>query len=416
MKYFADVHFHVMTLKEPNFASFINSFYSSNAVDFLQSNTTDNYLISHKFVKPEDLLGQISNTLTAFERPIGEVFIMMEDDLRGKFSSKHKNDYAPSDPFIKDNKLKIRANTYEKMIMIPLLMDFSQNQKNLDEIYYTFPAMDKISPYAKATIKGMREYYEKRPDGLFEFYPFIGIDPALHSADFIKQFLQENINVSKKMHKDHTIPRKPFYGLKFYPPLGFNPWPNDKEDLEKTRIVYEFAEANEVPIITHCDDQGFRGVPGHLAWKYTDPATWRTVLENYPKLKIDFAHYGKQYATSSGHDLKSIQYRMKGYPASPWFRTIIELMEEFPNVYADLSFTGCYPEFYVQFKNYLETLSLNDRHRVLSRTLFGSDFSVNLLKIESYTEYYSIFANSALSDEEINEFASLNPLRFLGFK
>ena len=84
--------------------------------------------------------------------------------------------------------------------------------------------------------------------------------------------------------------------------------------------------------------------------------------------------------------------------------------------YADVSFSGCAEEFYAELLNYMKEQDEKTRSLMLSRILFGSDFSVNLLKVESYTEYYSILENSPLSDEEITRFASINPVEFLGLK
>ena len=412
MKYFCDCHFHVMTLKEPNFASFVNSFYASPQ-EIIAGNTAEDYIFTPKLLKGDALLNLITNALTTFERPIGETFCLMEDDLMGKFSSPNKAKYAPEVPFIENNKLKIRGEEYEKMLMIPLLMDFSQNQRELDDIYYTFPAEDKITPYIHETIAGMKHYYKKRPEGLFEFYPFVGINPKLHSFEFLKELLDKYVNTSHMYHKDHEVPEKPFYGIKVYPPLGFNPWPNDSETLKKHRYLYEFCESYDIPIITHCDDQGFRGVSTKEAWRFTDPSSWRTVLENYPKLKLDLAHFGRQYAFTADRNLASLGARRRNLPSSPWFRSAAELMLEFDGVYSDLSFSGCQYDFYTKLNNYIETLEGEAKEKFLSRILFGSDFSINLLKVESYTQYYSILSNSRLCDEYVKRFTEENIKTFL---
>ena len=415
MRYFADCHFHAMTMNHPNFAAFFASFYDS-ATGLLAGNATQNYIFTPQMLKGNNLLNTLENTLTAFERPIGETFMMMEDDLEGKFTSEGKESYAPLVPYIHMGRLSLRGMDFDKMIMIPLVMDFSQDQNENNRLYYSLPALDRITQYAEDTIEGMREYYRGHEDGLFEFYPFLGIDPKLHSLRFLDDLLTKYVDTSHLFHKDHAIPEKPFYGIKIYPPLGFCPWPSDKETLEKHRYLYSFCEKNRVPIITHCDDQGFRGVSAEEAWKLTDPAGWRTVLENYPGLVIDFAHYGKQYAYAMRNNIQSLSMRLRKMPDSPWFSTIISLMKDFSGVYADMSFSGCTDEFYRELRNYINEQDDETKALIRSRTLFGSDFSVNLLKIESYTQYYSIFENSVLSDEEVEAFASANPVSFLGLR
>ena len=414
MRYFSDCHFHVMTLEQPNFASFFSSLYDS-AGRLISANMTQDYILTAEMLRGDTFLRTLTNTLMAFDRPIGDTFTMMEDDLRGAFSSKEKDSYAPIEPYIHDGKLHIRGMEFDKMIMIPLLMDFSQDQKELDRLYYSFPAEDKITPYIHDTIEGMNAYYRKNPDGLFEFYPFAGIDPRLHSMRFLEDFLEKYINTSHRPHKNHAIPIKPFYGVKIYPPLGFRPWPDDRETLEKHRYLYSFCEKHGVPIITHCDDQGFRGVSAEEAWKNTDPASWRTVLENYPSLIIDFAHFGKQYAFTERNNIASMAMRLKKQPDSPWFTSLIGLMKDFENVYADMSFSGCSEEFYSELLNFLGNETADSREKLLDHILFGSDFSVNLLKVESYTQYWSVFERSQFSDDEIMRIGGDNVLRFLGF-
>ena len=414
MKHFADCHFHAMTMNEPNFPAFLSSLYDS-AAGLLSANAATNYIITPQMMKGENFLNALTNTLSAFTRPIGRTFAMMEDDLEGLYTSERKHEYAPILPYIHDGRLHFRTMEAERMLMFPLIMDFSQDQRMLDSIYYTFPSEDKLTPYIEATIEGMHEYYRIRPNGLFEFYPFMGIDPRLHSFQFLKSHLERYINTTHRMHRSHSVPSKPCYGIKIYPPLGFKPWPNDKETLEKHRYLYAFCEDNGVPIITHADDQGFRGISAEEAWACTDPSAWRTVLENYPKLIIDFAHFGKQYAIASRSNVQSIASRLKHHPDSPWFSSIISLMMDFDNVYSDLSFTGANPGFYEDLNAYLSDQPKDKREKLLSRILFGSDFSVNLLKVESYTEYLSIFERSPFTDSEIELIAERNPLRFMGF-
>ena len=270
-----------MTISEPDFASFLNSFYDSTA-GILSANTATNYIITPQMLRGTALVDTLQNTLAAFEQPIGKTLIMMEDDLCGMFQPKANKEHLPLAPFINDGKLHIRGMEAEKMLMLPLIMDFTKSQSDSDRIYYPSRSEDKLIPYLNATLKGINEYYKERPDGLFEFYPFLGIATEKHSMEYIERILDENINTSHEMHAPHTIPDKPCYGIKIYPPLGFQPWPDNRKELEKNRYLYAFCEKHRIPIITHTDDQGFRGVSADDAWAYTDPEAWRTVLENYP--------------------------------------------------------------------------------------------------------------------------------------
>ena len=417
MNPFFDIHFHVMTFKEPNLAAFFSSL-DTSAASFLQGNITKDYIITLNSIFKGQFLSQVENTLTAFSRPIDETFKMMEDDLKGKYRRENNKADYPSVPYLRDKKLYFRDQVYDRILLSPLLMDFSQTQSTIDKLYYSFTAFDKITPYALDTISAINKYYEN-DDGIFEFYPFIGINPSAHSFEFLVNHLNRFVDITHNIHPSHKLndKEKIFFGVKLYPPLGFDPWPQDGQELKKVRYLYDFCSKNRVPIITHCDDQGFKGIDPTQARKFTDPATWKTVLENYPSLIIDFAHVGREYAINSKIGLlDNVQARIKKLPTGEWFYTLMDMIKEYDNVYTDISFTGCYKDFYITFLNYLDLLNENDRERIESRILFGSDFSVNLLRVESYLNYYHIFDSSPFSDELIHKMVSINPMNFLGLK
>lgn len=366
-----------------------------------------NYLFTSK----QGFKSTIENTLSAFSQPISETFLMMENDLKGFYKKNERIGSYPELPYIREGKLHYKNQVYDKILLTPLLMDFSQKQEELDKVYYSFEALDKITPYALDTIKAIKTYYDANPDGLFEFYPFLGVNPPVHSLDEIKVLFERFINTSHFYHKDKTVEGdKAFYGIKLYPPLGTDPWPEDRDELEKMKYVYEFATKYDIPIISHCDDQGFRGVPAKEAWHYTDPHTWRTVLENYPTLRIDFAHVGYQYTpgSNSGTVLDTILKKQV-----TWFDTIMQLMCEFDNVYSDISFTGAQDGYFKNFDKYLSSLPLEKRERIKSRMMFGTDFSINLLKVESYSSYFRTVETELQDEELLDSMVSANPINFL---
>lgn len=413
MRRFFDCHFHVMTFKEPSFSAFLSAL---NPASITGAGAKD-YIITPQSLLQGRLKDTIENTITTFSQPIGATFLMMEADLKGTYRRSSNKGTYPNLPYIRDGLFHFRGRSYEKIMLCPLLMDFSHNQSTEGGSYYPSGEADKITPYIRDTIQGIREYYEAAPDGLFEFYPLVGINPPVHSLSFLEDLLLTYVDTSHLIHKERSVAEsRAFYGIKLYPPLGTDPWPEDKDELLKMRTLYRFCEENRIPIITHCDDQGFRGIPIKDAWRFTNPASWRSVLENYPSLIIDFAHVGKQYATLGRGTsiIENVSARMKKLPQSEWFYSLMKLMQDFDNVYTDISFTGGYPEFYHEMLNYLATLSDDERTRVEDRLLFGSDFSVNLLKVESYANYYNIVETSPFSDELVTKLSEINPMRFFG--
>lgn len=411
MDYFFDQHFHVMHISHPNLISFFSSL-ESGIPDLITSGAlSPSYILTTKNRKGPILLNRLTNTLTTFEQTIGQTLVMMEDDLQGVFASHEEGAPRPELPYIRDGKMHMRGRTYDKLAMCPLLMDFSSNQIRKENLYYPTPNEQKILDYVQDTLQGFAYYRKEKPDGLFEFFPFLGINPPVHSLDFIKELLETYVTTDGK--KKQT---KQFYGIKFYPPLGYDPWPTDEMEREKVLYIYDFCNQYGIPIMTHCDDQGFRGVPAKEAWKYTAPSAYKPVLARFPMLRIDFAHYGWQYTPLQKNPLTMFSGLTSKIPDSTWFYEIIELMQLYPNIYADVSFSGTNGDFYALFTNYLNSLDEEKRQTILCRSLFGSDFSVNLMKVESYTSYYRMFEQSPLSDDEVHAMVSTNPSRFMKFE
>lgn len=409
MNYFFDQHFHVMTLEHPNLLSFMSAI-KEGLPDMLTSGAlSPSYILNNKNLKPSQMLTKVMNTLTSFEQPIGMTFAMMEDDLLGKFHTHGKVEEYPSLPYIREGKMHMRSTSYDKMAMCPLLMDFSQGSSQIESLYYPSHKLEKILKYADDTLEGIEWYHNNHSEGLFEFFPFIGINPPVHSAQFIHDLLDRYVAKTKKRKG-----KKQFFGIKFYPPLGYNPWPSDDEEREKVCLIYDFCTKYDLPVITHCDDQGFRGISPKEAWLFTSPASFKPVLDHYPTLRLDFAHYGWQYNQLQKNPINRISAAANKIPDSPWFYELVELMHFFPNVYADVSFSGTNPDFYVQLNNYIKSQTPEKAETILHKTIFGTDFCVNLFKVESYTSYYRIFEQSPFSDDEINLFVQTNPMRFMG--
>lgn len=420
MKYFFDSHMHAMNLEHPDFISSIYSL-NSGIADLLTSGFfSTSYILDSQKGNYSLLNNKLINLLLAFDKPIGETFAMMENDLKGlyidKLSEKEKESFTP---YILSNKLRFRNIEYDKIALIPLLMDFSNNHKDFSKAYYPVSRETKILKYIDDTLNAFSDYKKYNKEGILEFFPLLGINTPAHSLEFIKDLISTYINKTHTQN-NHKSSKKKFYGIKFYPPLGLNPWPKDKTELNKLLYIYQFCTENNLPIITHCDDQGFRTIPTKEAWAYTNPQSWEEVLKEFPKLKIDFAHSGKQYSSISNIPTASIiaqnliKRKAERLPTSPWFYNIINLMKKYENVYLDFSFSGSTPQFYNELINFLNLEENKDiKQHIIEHSLFGSDFSVNLFKVKSYSQYYNIFENSQFSDEEIELFSSKNPIKFL---
>ncbi len=192
-----------------------------------------------------------------------------------------------------------------------------------------------------------------------------------------------------------------FAGIKLYPPLGFDPWPeDDEEEMVKVTFLYRFSCEKNIPITAHCSDGGFK-VTGN-ARRFTSPYRWEKVLQSFPGLKLNLAHFGKQ----------GTLFRL--FSRENWERKIISLIERYDNVYVDFSCNGFDYDYYTSLKTLVKSAGQGMQEKMRSRILFGSDFLINLLWAESYCGYLDIFAQTrSFTAEEKNRFCSINPERFL---
>lgn len=202
-----------------------------------------------------------------------------------------------------------------------------------------------------------------------------------------------------------------FVGVKLYPPMGFQPLNNTKLDpkepfatgIEASLLrLYDWCEANDVPIMAHTaarsgSQRGFE--------ERANPRHWGDVLERFPALRLNLAHFGD--------DRDFVSDKKQSWT---WF--IGELMETYPHVYADTgfhdiglvasnSFVGRYfDELGELFSNFPEARG---------RLMYGSDWEMILLSArnEEYLKRYSTRFNQSFR-EELPNFMGYNALSFLG--
>lgn len=407
---FFDIHCHAFNMAHPSLYGLLENVRQTSTGDIIKEvvNFAEYLPVRSLSTSRRHLL----NLLAVMEHDVGGMFMLMEDDLAGTFRDRR------DEPFIKDNVLRLAGRTFDKIVLTPLLMDFNTPSLQAEDIYYNRPPQKTMQKQIDDTLEGIKYYLKERPKGMLEIYPFLGLNPANYTFNQLRKFLNDHLglySISRHLfyktflalsHLDLGDPiagRGLFAGVKLYPPLGFDPWPDgDKEALMKVNYLYEFCQKRRIPITTHCDDQGYRTIPLELSQKWTSPHHWRKVLNHYPQLKLNFAHFGRQYTKRFGN---------KKEPN--WYDAIIELCCEFDHVYTDFSFTGCHPDFYDELAETFDNLPKPQRDVLSRKIMFGSDFIINLLDIESYYDYYKLFQNAPQSPELKYKFCSENPSRFL---
>lgn len=274
-----------------------------------------------------------------------------------------------------NSKVQKSAFTADKSLIIKNMID--ERRQTITDLLYQAKSLDDVcmSSGYKSHLSSMIDLKAKYSDRV---YPFLAIDPR--RPGIISEVLKGNL-VGKG---------KPFAGIKIYPRLGYMP------DIPQMYSIYDFCERNDIPITTHCSQGGFPTAD----WKYHDycnPEHYRSLLSNFKKLKINFAHFGYPYNVYD-----------KEYGKDQWRMTIIDLMEKHDNVYTDIS---CYSEIedVRQVKNFFW-----NRYDVLKqRIMFGSDFDVmqatDIITLERYFQNFT----ETFTEAEINTMSSVVPTAFL---
>ncbi|MDR2008859.1 MAG: amidohydrolase [Bacteroidales bacterium] len=395
-KIFYDVHCHILDLTQPNFFVYVNEFkdkLGNEAVKFLLS---PDYIIDSN---NKHAIEKLANLLNVMSHSQSEIIDLVENDLNGFFlkSAKEK-------PFIKEGEFRIREMNFDKYCMTPLVMDFNVAYQNYENLYYNIKQNKDVEYFAESFYSSVNEFYKKNPDSKLELYPFLGINTPSYELKQIEKFLHRYLRRYEPVKRSTSMASRSalFAGIKLYPPLGFDPWPSDKKEREKVELIYNFAVEKNIPVTTHCDDGGYRIIAPEEAWKYTSPDRYSEILKKYPGLKINFAHLGQQYYRSYGI-----------FKQNDWRIKIFKLMLEYPNVYSDFSFSIIAKNYFKTIMEEIKEFEKDEQKIIMDRIMFGSDFNINLNKVNSYTEYLRIFEDSILPDDLIMKFCNKNPEKFL---
>ena len=399
-KTFYDIHMHALNLSHPYLLAFI------------QRLKIHRYLILNSIFGPiaSFILGQnldkIKNLLAVMENDIGSFFLLMEDYL----SKDGKT------PLLKDGELYIGGNAYSKIVLTPLMMDFGYKDiKDNPNTYYNELSNKPIVEQVIDVFNGIKKYKKARPNGMLEIYPFLGLNTRNYDMDRIERMLDKYFGSYEGSRKDlnknmgefdgdiEHLGNNSFAGIKVYPPLGFDPWPDDKGQLEKVKYLYNYCCEKEIPITAHGSGGGFVVVENKKDLRnYTSVSRWEKVLSEYPKLKLNLAHF-------------PIREKLLWiFPKKKRLREILDLILKYDNVYVDFSCRAVDDDYYVALRDLINESSNQLKTRLKNRVLFGSDFTINLMLTESYNGYLEIFSRTdSFNPAEKDGFCSVNPEQFL---
>jgi predicted TIM-barrel fold metal-dependent hydrolase len=267
-----------------------------------------------------------------------------------------------------------------------------------------------------------------RPDK--RFYAFIPYHPA-RGDEFFKVF--EKIFVNNK-DKDPL-----FLGVKFYPPLGYKPLPENNEEWRSANEkLFQLCKDNRLPILCHTQHGSLR--PEARFNEYANPIYWREVFDNYPGLKFCFAHAGGAgkrgdlYKRWYAWETASAERAAEGWFVENWITfkqtwafDVFKFCCQYKNVYCDFSAFSeiTIPHYRERLEGHLTKIA--EKHReVLSsvenptkffdRVMFGTDWHM-IYNGHERTDYVdgfkTLFTAGALKDFN-DKFFCLNAKNYLG--
>ncbi len=368
------------------------------------------------------------NLLSFMESSIKYDFLIVEHFLKTK------------EPVIisENNTLSIGDLKFNKIVLCPLVMDFGYKNLQNEYIFYNIPPQKPVTAQTRDLFRAIKTYYSNdifhdnksgvkrfsvaptnktKEEKLFEIYPFMGLNTKNYtleetdrmlkkyfgdfdrkdSSEKRKTMLHEKMGEFDGNLDDDEACKNIFAGIKLYPPLGFEPWPDDIKDQngenerQKVKLLYQTCMDKNIPVIAHCSSGGFLADKDYIA--YSNPAKqWATALSNYPELKINFAHFG----TGNKNWEKSI---------------IAYILEGNNNIYTDFS---CNTKKDIYYEELAETFIKHNKKELENKVLFGTDFMINLLWLESYNEYLKDFADTThFTDKLKMKLVNENAERFL---
>lgn len=421
-KTFYDIHMHAYNLSHPYLRAFIMRFNFGLFLAFTPFVAPLLPFLGKIFKKK---IGCLMNLLAVMEDDIDSIFLLLENCLR-------------ENKMLDNDGLHIGGNTYEKIILTPLMMDFGYKRMKKDkDIHYNQPCRKPIRRQVIDVFNALTYYYDfvyteryakgfphLKPDAqgrptrrVFEIYPFIGINTLNYEYEELVELMKKYFG-DYKGDRDALIQTRGKFdgniehlssnfagGIKLYPPLDFDPWPQGNEiEMKKVRYIYSYCQGKGIPITVHGSESGFVVVSKRRLKNLTSISKWEAVFSEYPRLKLNLAHFpvNEKYLWI--------------FPKTTRLKQVLRLLSnpKYENFYVDFSCRALNHGYYKVLKKLVSDASPEIKDILSKRIMFGTDFSINLASIDSYNAYYDLFSkDKSFESMEKDRFCSANPESFL---
>ena len=219
-----------------------------------------------------------------------------------------------------------------QILMTPLVMDFDRLHETDDASLPDTKLREQI-----ARLKAAIEDTADQCQGV-KYCPFIGYDLRKLENDgglANIQALWEEFGIPGSDRAQETLEPGKVLGIKLYPPIGFNPYPENDDHIIKYNQFYTWCALNDIPITTHCQNASgsySSGLKRKEVNRLTHAKNWWRLFEDFPQIRglhINFAHFGGEDGLDDMID--------KTIDEKSWSYYLVRLLKKYPNTYADLS-------------------------------------------------------------------------------
>ncbi len=353
----------------------------------------------------------LSNVMPEGDNGAPEVIIKEIDEQPEGYYNDFKKHYTPPrrdreflldiKRFDFDNVLHDLLNKKEKDVLEEYIKRFGLTSP--DKIITTPLMMDMEFGWKQSTKDSLSIQIQRMKDlqNDHAVLPFLAVDPR-----------RDNIF---NIFLDAFSGPNPLFGVKVYPPLGY--LPSDPVLMS----IFEVCEKYNIPVTTHCGGTtiaakdtsieiwgkekrqfAFEDVRYFLTGSYKEkanylmhPRHWEPVLDAYPKLRLNFGHFGDTEEWQLVHDNEH----------SEIIHHIEQLLKR-DNVFADFSFNLGKTDLAFTIKE-----SLDNSPLLREKTFYGTDFWV-ALSISNFRRKLEYFKDA--NKQHWKRLTQDNPRRFLG--
>ncbi len=296
-----------------------------------------------------------------------------------------------------------RINNFDKRykILTPLIMDFEKSIKH-----------EKLKNQVDHLMEGIKKSNKVTTANKIKILPFLGLDLRRFEDDCntVENVIVDYVGQIKTYNERKIIDglvNGDVIGIKLYPSLGFDPFPEDGNTKTKYIKVYKKFNELKLPITIHCQKVAFKcgEKSSKVLIRYTNPKNWEKVLASpdLNDLRINLAHFGGESGVKDTirwneevEDEFFDDITFNGINTYTWTFTIIKLLKKYKNVYSDISAFDFKDESAVLSLAWILCLDHNNYHefhnlgeyKLIDKLMWGSDYPMMLPTFKDYDELF----------------------------